>query len=80
MDEQTSSGRAGGRGAGYWLFAILFAVGGTALVVWLYDRGTLGLAGPFVLLALLPLLWPLVERGQRKKAEREARKQAARDQ
>ena len=77
MSEQTSSpdaGRPGTRGAGYWVVAVLVAVVGTALVVWLYDRGTLPLAGPFVLAALLPLLWPLFERGQRKQAERRARK------
>lgn len=62
------------RGAAYWVGAVVVAVAGTALVVWLYDRGTLPLAGPFVLLALVPLLWPLHERGQRKRAEREARR------
>jgi hypothetical protein len=63
-----------GRGARYWVLAVLCAVVGTALVVVLYDRGVLPIAGPFVLLALMPLLWPLFERGQRVKAEREARK------
>jgi glycerol uptake facilitator-like aquaporin len=63
-----------GRGARYWVLAVLGAVVGTAVVVVLYDRGVLPITGPFVLLALMPLLWPLFERGQRAKAEREARR------
>lgn len=70
--------RTSPRGAAYWVFAVTIGIVGTALVVWLYDRGSLPMAGPFVLLTLLPLLWPLFERGQRKKAERRARKQAGR--
>lgn len=69
----TTPARAG-RGVGYWVLAVLCAVVGTALVFVLYDRGVLPIAGPFVLVALMPLLWPLFERGQRVKAEREARK------
>ncbi|QBR92689.1 hypothetical protein [Nocardioides euryhalodurans] len=63
------------RGARTWLPAVLVAVVGTVVVVVLYDRGVLPIAGPFVLLALLPLLIPLQRRGQRRLTERRADEQ-----
>ena len=63
------------QGARSWLLAVLVAVVGTVVVVVLYDRGVLPIAGPFVLLALLPLLLPLQRRGRRRRAERRARRQ-----
>lgn len=54
----------------YLLLSLLFAVIGIGLVVALYDRGVLPIAGPFVVLALAPLLLPLRRRGQRARARR----------
>lgn len=65
------------RGWAQWLGAVLLSAAGLALVVVLYDRGVLPLAGPFALVALLPLLWPLMERGQRAREAREARRAGA---
>jgi hypothetical protein len=59
-----------------WLPAGLVSVVGVAVVVVLYAGDVLPIAGPFVLFALLPLLIPLQERGQRARAEREARREA----
>ena len=54
----------------YTLLAVLFAVVGIGLVVALYDKGILPIAGPFVLLFLLPLLIPLRNRGLRNRSRR----------
>ena len=54
----------------YTLLAVLFAVVGTGLVVALYDYGFLPIAGPFVLIFLLPLLLPLQRSGLRRRAGR----------
>lgn len=54
----------------YALLAVLFAVVGVGLVVAFYDKGFLPIAGPFVVLALLPLLIPLRSRGLRNRARR----------
>ena len=60
----------------YTLLAGLFAVVGIGLVVALYDKGFLPIAGPFVVLLLTPLLIPLRRRGLRNRARRRERKAA----
>src|SRR4051794_38663915 len=54
----------------YLLLAVLFAVVGIGLVTALYDKGILPIAGPFVVIFLLPLLIPLRNRGLRSRARR----------
>lgn len=54
----------------YTLLAGLFAVIGIGLVVALYDKGVLPIAGPFVVLFLLPILVPLRNRGLRNRTRR----------
>lgn len=54
----------------YTLLALLFAVVGTGLVVALYSRGVLPIAGPFVVIFLLPLLLLLRNRGLRSRSRR----------
>ena len=54
----------------YTLSAGLFAVVGIGLVVALYDKGLLPIAGPFVVLFLLPILVPLRNRGLRNRTRR----------
>jgi hypothetical protein len=49
----------------YSLLTVFFAVVGIGLVVALYDKGLLPIAGPFVVIFLLPLLVPLRRRGLR---------------
>lgn len=54
----------------YTLLAVLFGVVGIGLVVALYDKGILPIAGPFVVLFLLPVLLPLRRRGLRNRCRR----------
>jgi hypothetical protein len=54
----------------YTLLAVLFAVVGIGLVTALYDKGFLPIAGPFVVLFLLPILLPLRRRGLRRRIAR----------
>jgi hypothetical protein len=54
----------------YTLLALLFAIVGTGLVVALYSRGALPIAGPFVVIFLLPLLLLLRARGLRSRTRR----------
>jgi hypothetical protein len=54
----------------YTLLAVLFAVIGIGVVVALYDKGFLPIAGPFVVLFLLPILIPLRRRGLRNRTHR----------
>lgn len=54
----------------YTVLAVLFAVVGIGLVTVLYDKGFLPIAGPFVVLFLLPLLLPLRRRGLRSRVRR----------
>jgi hypothetical protein len=58
----------------YTVLAVLFAVVGIGLVTVLYDKGFLPIAGPFVLIFLLPLLLPLRRRGLRGRVGRLGRR------
>lgn len=58
----------------YTVLAVLFAVIGIGLVTVLYDRAFLPVAGPFVLVVLLPLLLPLRRRGLRSRVRRLGRR------
>jgi hypothetical protein len=54
----------------YTLLAVLFAVVGIGLVTVLYDKGFLPIAGPLVVICLLPLLRPLRSYGLRSRSRR----------
>jgi hypothetical protein len=55
---------------GHSLFAVLVAIIGVGLVITLYDGGILPIAGPFVVLALAPLLLPVHMHGLQRRAHR----------
>src|SRR4051795_546289 len=79
--EKRTGRPAGGAGSGadvtpwpawvrYLVLAVLFAVAGIGLVTALYEKGILPIAGPFVVIFLLPLLIPLRARGLRNRPRR----------